>query len=101
MSKWLKFKGRFNFTPKKKAAVTLQYNAGDIEQVTDEAAEKALGANLADEIEAPANADALAKMRAGELEPKLVEAPKAKAEGTSTPPAETGGQSGKSAAGKS
>ena len=72
MSKWIKFGRKFNFTPKKASAVAMQYPAGAVDQVTDEAAALAIKNGAGVEVEAPANAEEAAAMRAGTLEAKPV-----------------------------
>lgn len=67
--KWVKFTRVFNFTPKKKLLAGMQWSAGTVDGVTDEAADQAIAEGRAFEIEPPKNAEEAAKMKAGQLEP--------------------------------
>lgn len=91
MSKWVKFSRRFQFTPPKKSAVTLEYSAGDVVQVTAEVAAKAIEKGAAVEVEAPANAAEASAIKSGEQEPKVIPPPSgepAKGPDAAKPPAD-------------
>lgn len=77
MSKWVQFSRRFNFQPAKQSAVTVQHGANTIASVTDELAASAIKNGAGIEIEAPANAEEAAAMKAGTVavRPVKVDAP--------------------------
>lgn len=84
--KWIQFSRKFNFVPAKQSAVTMQFAKGAIESVTDEAAAKAIANGAGIEVEAPANADEAAAMRAGTVEVRPVKVKAEKGEKVETPP---------------
>lgn len=95
--KWIQFSRKFNFVPAKQSAVTMQFAKGAIEGVTDEAAAKAIANGAGIEVEAPANAEEAAAMRAGTVAVRPVKVAKADEKPT-TPPAgdaSTAGKAGK------
>jgi hypothetical protein len=55
--KWVRFTKRFNYVPPKKALAGLSWEAGDIDGVVDDAADKAIKAGKAVEVEAPGSTE--------------------------------------------
>lgn len=64
MSKWIKFSRLYNHTPAKKSAVTLQFKADSVHQVTDEIAAAAIAGGVAVEVAAPTTAEDAKALRA-------------------------------------
>lgn len=69
MSKWVQFTRGFNYVPPKKAAVTIQHSAGDVDDVTDHHAAKAIAKGAAVEVNPPANREEAEGFRNGSIKP--------------------------------